>query len=176
MSAPNQLAELGPEYGTATPTDARDAMRLIAMVSVGDPAHLSVSRNGASLTMDVIADEIPGAQSAPNPAPQLNMFVAGGLELSPIADKDRRMFNLSSQQAGVLVTGVANDVFTGEQNLMPGDLILRVQETPVLTPDDVHRAIEEAWTKGHALVALLVKSKNEQHWIPLRISSMKAAR
>jgi serine protease Do len=160
--------------GTATPTDARDAMRQIAMVTVGDPAHLSVWRNGATLTMDVIADEIPGAQSAPNFAPQLNQFVAGGLQLSPISDKDRRMFNLSSEQTGVLVSGVANDVFTGEQTLMPGDLILRVQETAVQTPDDVHRAMEAAWAKGHALVALLVKSKDEQHWIPLRISSMKA--
>jgi serine protease Do len=124
--------------------------------------------------MDVVAAEIPGAQSAPNPAPQLNQFVTGGLELSSISDKDRRMFNLSSQQTGVLVTGVANGVFTGEQTLMPGDLILRVQDTPVLTPDDVHRAMEEAWAKGHALVALLVKSKDQQHWIPLKISSMKA--
>jgi serine protease Do len=160
--------------GTATPTDARDAMRLIAMVPVGDPAHLSLWRNGAALTMDVIAAEIPGAQSARDPAPQLNQFVAGGLELSSISDQDRRMYNLSSQQTGVLVTGVANGVFTGEQTLMPGDLILRVQETAVQTPGDVHRAMEEAWAKGHALVALLVRTKDGQHWIPLKISSMKA--
>jgi hypothetical protein len=34
--------------------------------------------------------------------------------------------------------------------------------------------MEEAWAKGHALVALLVKNKDGQRWIPLKIAAMKA--
>jgi serine protease Do len=155
------------------PFDARDGMRTIAMVPVGNTIHLAVWRNGTDMRIDVVANEIPGHDHADNAAPLLNQSIMGGLQLSTISEQDRRMYNFSSDQAGVLVKGVTNDVFTGDRSLIPGDLILRVQDTPVATPDDVHKRIADAWAKGHALVALLVKSREGQNWMPLRISSMK---
>jgi serine protease Do len=159
---------------TDRPFDARDGMRTIAMVPVGNTIHLAVWRNGTDMNIEVAATEIPGHDHADIAAPQLNQSIMGGLQLSAITDQDRRMYNFSSDQTGVLVKGVTNDVFTGDRSLIPGDLILRVQDTPVATPDDVHKRIADAWAKGHALVALLVKSRDGQNWMPLRISSMKA--
>jgi serine protease Do len=143
------------------------------MVPVGEPAHLAIWRSGSELSKDVVTAEIPGAQTPLVAAPDLNHFVMGGLQLSTISNADRRIYNLSAQQAGVLVTGVPNDVFTGERTLMPGDLILRVQDTPVATPADVRRRLAEAWTSGHAMVALLVQTKDAQNWVPLGITAMK---
>ncbi|HEY2133438.1 MAG TPA: trypsin-like peptidase domain-containing protein [Acetobacteraceae bacterium] len=159
---------------SSRPFGAREGMRTIAMVPVGNTAHLTVWRDGTESNVDVVANETPGHDHADNAAPLLNQSIMGGLQLSAITEQDRRMYNFSSDQTGVLVKGVTNDVFTGDRSLIPGDLILRVQDTPVATPDDVHKRIAEAWAKGHALVALLVKSRDGQNWMPLRISSMKA--
>jgi serine protease Do len=176
--SPAEKAGLAPgdvirRIGAEVPSDARDAMRDIGMVPVGEPAHLAIWRSGSELSKDVVTAEIPGAQTPLVAAPDLNHFVMGGLQLSTISNADRRIYNLSAQQAGVLVTGVPNDVFTGERTLMPGDLILRVQDTPVATPADVRRRLAEAWTSGHAMVALLVQTKDAQNWVPLGITAMK---
>jgi serine protease Do len=158
----------------APPTDARDAMRDIGMVAVGAQARLGIWHDGAESSKVVVAAEIPGSQQPLDAAPDLNHFVMGGLQLSAITPADRQTYGLSPQQAGVLVTGVPNDVFTGERGLLPGDVILRVQDTVVSTPQAVHSLVASAWKSGHALVALLVQTKNTQSWIPLGIAAMKA--
>ena len=160
--------------GSAVPSDARDAMRDIGVIPVGQPAQLAIWRNGAGLAKTVVTAEIPGTQSPLVVAPDLNHFVRGGLMLSTISAADRRTYNFRATQGGVLVTGVPTDVFTGEGTLLPGDLILRVQNTPVATPADVRRRLADAWASGHAMVALLVQTKDTQSWVSLGIMAMKA--
>ena len=162
--------------GDMTPSDARGAMRDVGISPVGEKTSLHIWRNGAKLAIDVTVEELPGTPPSAAVIPVVNQFVTGGLELAPIDDEARHKYNLGTGQTGVLVAAVANNVFTGEQSLLPGDVILRVQDAEVKTPDDFHRRIQEAVAGGHEFVALLVKSKEGQTWMPLAVKDVRAAR
>jgi serine protease Do len=156
----------------ASPHDARDAARRFAYLPVGTTAHVTIWRARRSITVDVRAAEIPGAEKADNPAPLLNQFATTGLKLSPLTDQVRQTANMAPGQSGALVTGVPNNVFTGQSILLPGDVVLRVQQTSVASPEEVEHCIAQAQTEGLVSVALLVQRKTGRSWIPLLVGDL----
>jgi serine protease Do len=150
--------------------DARDAERRFGYLPVGNIDHVTIWRNGRSIAVDVRAAESPGAEKVDNPAPLLNQFSTGGLKLAPLTEEVRRNNNMAPGQPGVLVSAVPNDVFTGQEILLPGDVVLRVQQTSAASPDEVERCIAQAKTEGQISVALLVQRKAGRSWIPLLIA------
>jgi serine protease Do len=156
--------------------DARDAARRFGFLPVGNTAHVTIWRGGRSVAVDVRAAEIPGAEKVDDPAPLLNKFATGGLQLAALTDQVRQNNNMAPGQPGVLVTAVPNDVFTGQGILLPGDVVLRVLQTAVASPDEVERGIAQARTEGLVSVALLVQRKAGRSWVPLLIADLTAKR
>jgi serine protease Do len=85
----------------------------------------------------------------------------------------RESVNMTPGQPGVLVSAVPSDVFTGLSILLPGDVVLRVQQNPVAAPDDVEHCIAQAKAEGLLSVVLLVQRKTGRSWIPLLIADLK---
>ena len=160
--------------GTVTPKDARDAERLLAFLPVGSTARVSIWHDGRAVAVDVRAAEFPGTDTADNPAPLLNQFTTGGLKLAPLTDQVRQNNDMAPGQPGVLVTEVPNNVFTGKAILLPGDVLLRVQQTAVASPGDAEHCIAQAKSAGMPSVVLLVQRKTERTWIPLLIGDLTA--
>jgi serine protease Do len=158
--------------GDSATQDARDAARKFALLPVGDTTHVTIWHDGGPVTVDVHIAEIPGAENADNPAPLLNQFETGGLKLAALTDQARQNNNLAPGQPGVLVAAVSNDVFTGLGILLPGDVILRVQQTAVASPAEVEHRIAQAKTEGLLNVSLLVQRKSGRSWIPLLIGEL----
>ena len=152
--------------------DARNAARQFAVLPVGDTAHLTLWRNSRPLEIDVRSAAIPGTEMVDNPAPLLNQFVTGGLKLFPLTDEVRQNNNMAQGQLGVLVSAVPSDVFTGRGILLPGDVVLRVQQNSVASPDEVERCIAQAKTEGLTSVVLLIQRKAGRSWIPLLIADL----
>ena len=152
--------------------DARDAARRFAIVPVGDTEHVTIWRNGRPVVVDVRSVPIPGTETVDNPAPLLNQFETGGLKLSSLTDQMRHNNNMAAGQPGVLVNAVPSGIFTGVSFLLPGDVILRVQQNSVASPGEVERSIAQAKSEGQISVALLVQRQAVRNWIPLLIADL----
>jgi len=152
--------------------DARDTLRRLAVLPVGDTAHVTLWRNNRPVETDVRSAPVPGTENVDNPAPLLNQFETGGLKLSPLTDQARLDNNLATGQPGVLVTAVPSGIFTGLGFLLPGDVVLRVQQASVASPEEVERSIAQAKSEGQISVALLVQRKTVRDWIPLLIADL----
>ena len=103
--------------GDVTPKDARDAERVLAYLPVGSTTHLTIWRDGREVSADVRLAELPGSETAENPAPLFNQFTTSGLKLAPLTDLVRRNNHMAPGQPGVVVTEVPNDIFTGKSVL-----------------------------------------------------------
>jgi serine protease Do len=154
------------------PLDARDAARQFAVLPIGDTTHITLWRNNRPVEADVRSVAIPGTEDVDNPAPLLNKFETGGLKLASLTDQARRNNNIAAGQPGVLVTAVPSGIFTGISFLLPGDVILRVQQNPVASPAEVERSIAQAKSEGQFSVALLIQRQAARSWIPLLIADL----
>ena len=77
------------------------------------------------------------------------------------------------QQAGVLIDGVTAGTDAFDRGLVPGDVILRVQDADVQSPQQVQAAIDAARAQHKEFVLALVVPKKQQtpgpRWMALRI-------
>ncbi len=89
-----------------------------------------------------------------------------GVILAPITDLARRLYNITTDK-GVVVAAVdpASDAFT--QGIVPGDVVEKVQDQVVTSPDQAMSAAKQAMARDR-FIALLVASKNgSTRWVPI---------
>ena len=72
---------------------------------------------------------------------------------------------------GVVVVGVADGSEAADKGLETGDVILKVDNRDVSTPEDVARIISEVTQAKRAKVLLFVKSSKGQHFVALDLDA-----
>src|SRR5271165_3639304 len=96
-----------------------------------------------------------------------------GLSLSALTADLRARYGLQMHQAGVLVDGVTAGTDAFDRGLVPGDVILRVQDTDVHSPQEVQAAVDAGRAQHKLFILALVLPKVEQKpgpsWMALRI-------
>jgi serine protease Do len=168
-------------FNDTTPSDERALLRDIAHTPVGDTIRLVVRHDGAEHNVPVTTEVWPRnqweARDAPVAvqAPKINVPPNLGLSLSAITAEDRTRLGLQNGLNGVLVTDVAPDSDSSRRGLMNGDIILRVQDKPVATPDEVEAGLQDARAERRAFVLMLVLPKAPPvpgpKWVPLQLAS-----
>jgi serine protease Do len=166
-------------YGNRRPTDERALLRAIAHTPVGDMTTLLVRRGTEELTIPVTVEQWPRnqweARDAPTPvqAPKIPTPPDLGLALSPLPAADKPSLGLDADLTGVLVTRVAPDSDPARRGLASGDVILRVQNQPVATPDEVWAGVDAARADKRDFVLMLVLPKVRDvpgpKWLPLQL-------
>ena len=167
-------------YDNHTPSDERALMRAIAKSTIGQAVPITLLRGGQAQNLLVTPAEWPGtvttsaavagqaAGSSVRVPPNL------GISLSTLTAELRARDSLHLQQAGVLVEGVAAGTDAFDRGLAPGDVILRVQDTDVRSPQEVTAAVDAARTQHKAFVLALVLAKVQQspgpRWMALRVT------
>ena len=86
-----------------------------------------------------------------------------GLSLAPLTREARERLKLSEDTKGVLVTDVKAESVAAEAGLAPGDVVVKVGEKPVATPQDVTDAIQAASDRNSVL--LLVARGGNQRFV-----------
>ncbi len=165
-------------YDNDTPSDERALLRDMAQSAIGKTVPLTVLRGGKELTLHVTPIAWPGSatMSANGVALKPAMLVPAdlGLGLSALTPDLRARNELLMHQAGVLIDGVAAGTDAFDRGLVPGDVILRVQDTDVKSPQQVQAAIDAARAQHKEYVLFLVLPKVEQtpgpRWLALRVS------
>ncbi len=176
-----QVGDVVLRFGDRTPRDTRELKRLIAETTVGQIVPVAVLRDGQEHVFQVTVKLWPlsaaaiKAESTQAAAPKVAVPADLGLSLSAITDDVRARYGLDVAQTGVVINGIAAGTDAATRGLSPGVVILRVQDKPVQTPEQVRAAIDAARAQQRQYVAVLVLQRAQDTpgpvWIPFRVSS-----
>jgi serine protease Do len=150
--------------------DGRQVMRSIALIDVGKPTTLTVFRDSRERQIEVIVGVFPGDAAPTRLAPASATLTAIaekpdlGIKLSGITDSMRRRYSMNVK-SGAVIASVDPKSAAGAAGLVPGDVVLRVQNMPVTSPADFKRALKATRKLGRHFVLLLVRKKNAWQWV-----------
>ncbi|MBV9749919.1 MAG: trypsin-like peptidase domain-containing protein [Acetobacteraceae bacterium] len=156
--------------GGHSSANARQAMTWLARAEVGRPTTLTVFRNGAEQRIEVAVDELPGDRTPYKPTETSAGLAAiadqsdFGIKLTDVTASTNAHFGMD-MKSGALVAAVAPGSAAGAAGLVPGDVILRVEDTTVANPTDFANAVQAARKLGRYFVPMLVQKKDERQWI-----------
>jgi serine protease Do len=179
-SAGLQVGDVVLRFGDHTPVNSRQLRRLIAETTVGQTVPVAVLHDGQERIVPVTVKVWPEtaaeikADSTMAAAPKLAVPANLGLSLSAITAEVRAKYGLDVAQGGVAINGIAAGTEASTRGLSAGDVILRIQDGPVQTPEQVQAAIDAARAQHRSYVAALVLRKALDSptpvWIGLRVS------
>ncbi len=153
--------------------DSRAFMRKIVQIPVGQPAELTVWREGKEQTVTATVAEWPnfmpggGVMSAQTAEMMIQRMPDPGVRLAPITDAARKQYGLDPKLSGALVSSVDQDCEARDLGIVAGDVVTAVQGAPVSSPDEVRRAVLTAHEQRRPFVAVLVQGKSGARWVPL---------
>lgn len=162
MYAPN-VALLAPGELERMDTLTREQRLLLERVRVRTPRPPS-----AAATIDAIVSPAPEPAIAPAP-PAMTMFwtrstsALAGAELARVTDQLGEVFGVSR---GVLVLNVGSNTPAARAGLRGGDIIIKVNDTEVVAPIQMQRALERA--SDEQKVKLTVVRKKKEMMVPLK--------
>jgi len=156
--------------------DAHDLTRRVASLPAGKAAAFAILRDGARETVAVTIGAkkdtvVAGNEGAPEGGPA-NFAATGkamGLGLTALSPDVRRAYNLDESVQGVVVTKVDPDSDAAEQGLQPGDVVVKVHNKAVHSPQDVEKSVAQAHSAGLKSVLLLVSSGGTSHFVAVPI-------
>ena len=159
-------------------SDIRALGRMIATAKIGMPVPVTVWRDGSEQKLTATIQEWPSempekdsAQAGAAPRKVGTNPADLGMDLAPLTDEARGKFKLADSVNGVLVSEITPNSTASDQGLAAGYVILRVQNKPVTTPEEVQQHLADALAHSHHFALLLVQTPDERKWIPVPISS-----
>ncbi|MGH7156098.1 MAG: PDZ domain-containing protein, partial [Acetobacteraceae bacterium] len=144
---------------------------------IDSPESVTVWRNGNIETIPLTIAESPLDQpvAATKPSGSVQHARAElpdlGLQTAPMNDDARTKYKLAPDSGGVVVTAVAPNSSAFEGGLQPGDVLLRVQETAISTPEALQQTLDAARKDQRPYVVLLVQNHDSLRWVPLPVGS-----
>ena len=150
----------------------RDLPRVVAETPVGKAVPVKVLRNGEETTLDItlgrleigeqmIADAAAGAQQIPGEvdepvtaAPDLSALV--GFEIAPLDETSRAEFSIAENVDGVVVTSVDDGSDAYEKGILPGLVIVEVNQRKIVSVEEVNDMVAAAREAGRPAVLFKV--------------------
>jgi len=149
--------------------EMRDLPKIVADTPVGKDVEVTVIRDGKELKKTVrlarLEDSEKQAALAKKDEPQQpSQRGTGrktlGLELSNLNDEVRRRFGIKPNVKGVVITSVDANSSAAEKRLVPGTVVVSVQQQPVNTAAELQDRIEKLRKEGKKNAVLLVANPN----------------
>jgi serine protease Do len=153
-------------------TTVRELSQNVANIDPGSKAAVTVLRDGKEQTLEVAVGKMPStekvAENSSSQAEQPRL----GLSLAPLTPDERNQLGLQDQQRGVLVQSVVPNSPAESKGLQAGDVILRVGDHDVRTPQQAVQDIQSAHKDGRQSVLLLVWRDDSQLFmaVPFAVS------
>jgi len=143
----------------------RELPRMVAKAPVGESATVKVFRDGKEFTIDTVLASIPETGQARKMTTPTHRKDRLGLRLAPLNEETRTA--LGHQGDGVLVEEVMPSSPAARKGLQAGDIILKVGNATVTSPEDVVEEVKNMRSKEKP-VLLLVQRKENQRYVALK--------
>jgi serine protease Do len=146
--------------------DVKALSRIVADTASGREVELVLLRKGKEETRRIAVgrlEESEAKQAAlkqPEPAEEPQPGAALGLTLAPISDDLRSKFSLPPDVKGLVITEVAEGSAAEEKKLLAGEVLLRVQQEEVASPDDLTKRLDELRKAGKTTALLEIVNKD----------------
>ncbi len=150
--------------------NARQVMSAVARTQVGQRTTLAVFRDGAEHRIEVTVAELPNSGERYKPSETSAGLAAiadqsdFGVKLTDVTAATNAHYGVEVK-SGAVVAAVAPGSAAGAAGLVPGDVILRVENEPIANAADFTRAVQTARKLDHYFVPMLVQKKDERQWI-----------
>ncbi len=149
----------------------RHLPRLVAETRIDSTANVLVWRNGKEKTFKVKIGELEKAEesgliSNSTPDKEEN-HIKGlhlstlGLTLNPLNDSLRKSYKLKDESKGVLITKVDDNSEAAKKGLLPGNLLVEINQQKVNSPEEAETIVQKAKAAGKNSVLLLVDYQGE---------------
>jgi serine protease Do len=158
-------------------TDAGDLQTRVSRSAIGSEVRLTVRRGGKDLNLTArLAELTAGSPARPDhrAAPAPPDTPAGlGIALAPLNAETARRFQIGVGARGVVIAAVAAGSPAAQVGLRPGDVIERVGQTPVATPQQVQTEVQRiarSQTGTRPMIALYIHRGGEKRYamVPFR--------
>jgi serine protease Do len=146
----------------------RDLALAVAQAHAGETAKLTLWRAGHQLTVAVniasqAKDQVDARADDGDGGPL-------GMALTPLSNDARAELGLGPSAKGVVVAQVAAGSQAEESGVRPGDIIVRVGDTAVTTPQEAIAKIREAEQAKKEAVPLLVTRNGTTYYVALQLA------
>jgi serine protease Do len=168
--------------GTAV-HEMRDLPRLVAETDANAKVDLGVLRDKKQITVAAtiakmkddsqVASNDQQDDSAQSPADANTgvQVAALGATLAPVNAETRQQFNLDQGVKGVVVQDLDSDGPLADQGIRPGDVIKKVSDADVSSPDDVKRLADRAKADKQSVLLMLVDRQGKNLFIAVKLDN-----
>lgn len=160
--------------------DMRALPKIVADTEIGKASDITVWRDGKELKLKVTVGELEAAEEQglvekqtpieamqPQSGEDIPQLGAKLLALSP---EIRTQFGIVSDVNGLVVMNVDQDSDALRKGLAEGDVIVEMNQTPVVTVQDAKGAIDTALKAGKSSVLLLINRQGDIQFIAVKLS------
>jgi serine protease Do len=153
---------------------SRQLPRLVADTRPDQTVKVTIWRDGkeSDAELKVVALD-PNRPAPPPPQPEppkpTPTIDALGLKLARASEELRKQFSLPDSEQGIVIVEVPQTGAAAAQGLRPGDLVVAVGSTQVLTPDQLLQQVANVKKAGHKYVLIRVARDGTTRFIALPV-------
>ena len=155
----------------------RELPLVIAETAIGETAAVKVWRQKAETTLRPVIGEMPGSPEAletgqgEREGQRLERPGVVGLTLVPLTEQRRQRLRIPHMVNGVIVTAIDEDSLFADLDLLPGDVIVEINQHPVTSPEDAINRLQEAAVSGRRSVMMLINRHGTNHYLATSIDN-----
>jgi serine protease Do len=148
-------------------TDMKTLPRLVGATAAGKSVDLTVLRHGKEVAIHATVGSLADGKLAANDQGDgTSQKGALGLSLAPLAPEARERLGLNDQTKGVLIARVQPDGPAASAGVEAGDVIERVNDQAVATPEAASTQIADA-KKGGKPILLLIDRHGAERFVAI---------
>jgi serine protease Do len=161
-----------------TVRDNNDLVSLIAGTKPGTTIPVKVVRQRKVVTLNVTVGELNLAQeqqqalsdTEDRTRPEEPQDTALGMKIRPLTSADRRQLQVPAGQGAAIISDVTPFGPAANSAILPNDVILEVQGTPVKSVDEVNALIDKVPSGGTARVVVwrFSRGTGQEVFVPIR--------
>jgi serine protease Do len=166
-----RVGDVVTEFGGKPVDSPKTLGRLVAEHDAGSRVELTVYRNGAAreLTVELGQLDAPTAIARSSPAGGDDAGTAVGLSLRDLSQADREQLGLDAAVNGAIVVGVEDGSLAAQQGIVPGDVIVQINQEPIASAQDARAALADSRADGRRAL-LLVRRGDAQRFVALNFA------
>lgn len=153
----------------------RSLPRIVAETPIGESVELEYWREGQMQKTSVEVGELEKAEeeglldTAQQQEGSLTRVEPLALGIKPLTEDERSGYNVPDTVDGVMIGEVDEASEAEQKGLMPGDVIVEINQQPVKAPEDVNDIVNAATQAGRSSVLLLVNREGDVRFVALRL-------